>query len=281
MTRLLALLSLTLLLAACDSGGSDPAHNENPTPVASVPPRTPATTPSDATIWTPPPGTTWQWQLSGNLDLSVQAQVWDIDLYDTDAEVVSTLHDRGSKVVCYLSAGTLEKGRPDEAQFPDEIVGLQLEDWPDERWLDVRRLDLLGPIMEARLDQCAAKGFDGVEFDNVDGYANESGFPLTAEDQLRYNRFLAELAHGRGLAAALKNDLDQIAELEPFFDFALNEECFQFDECETLLPFIEAGKAVFHVEYEVATDDFCAQVNALSFSSMLKGWDLDAFREVC
>ena len=281
MTRLLALLALTLLLAACDGGGTDPSQKNNPTPAASPEVQKPATTPSDDPIWIPPPGTTWQWQLSGELDFSIQAQVWDIDLFDADAEVVSALHEQGSKVVCYLSAGTQEQGRPDDAQFPDEIVGRQLEDWPDERWLDIRRLDLLGPIMEARLDQCAAKGFDGVEFDNVDGYANESGFPLTAEDQLRYNRFLAEQAHERGLAAALKNDLDQITELEPFFDFAINEECFQFDECEILLPFIEAGKAVFHVEYELDADEFCIQTNALGFSSMLKGWDLDAFREVC
>ena len=60
-----------------------------------------------------------------------------------------------------------------------------------------------------------AEGFDGVEADNVDGYANDSGFPLTAADQLRFNRFLARAAHARGLSIGLKNDLGQAAALEP------------------------------------------------------------------
>lgn len=42
--------------------------------------------------------------------------------------------------------------------------------------------------MQARLDLAVQKGCDGVEPDNVDGYQNNSGFPLTAQDQLAYNR---------------------------------------------------------------------------------------------
>ena len=108
--------------------------------------------------------------------------------------------------------------------------------WPGERWLDIRKLGVLGPIMKARLDMCAAKGFDAVEFDNVDGYQNRTGFPLTAADQLAYNVFLANQAHLRGLSAVLKNDVGQIRALLPYFDFALNEQCHQYDECDRLEP---------------------------------------------
>ena len=38
------------------------------------------------------------------------------------------------------------------------------------------------------------KGFAGVEADNVDGYTQDSGFDLTGDDQLRFNRMVAELA---------------------------------------------------------------------------------------
>ena len=79
-----------------------------------------------------------------------------------------------------------------------------------------------------------AKGFDAVEFDNVDGYANRTGFPLTGADQLRYNMLLANEAHRRGLGALLKNDLGQIRALLPYFDVALNEQCLQYDECGRL-----------------------------------------------
>ena len=272
-------LFLFLLLIGC-SDSDDDGSLDGPAPP--TPDDTSiSATPLVADVWIPAPGTSWQWQLTGPVDLSVEAEVWDIDMLGNDAGVVDKLHARGSRVICYISVGTWEEPRPDADRFPDEVLGEPLEDHPDERWLDIRRLDLLGPIMEARLDQCRDKGFDGVEFDNVDGYDNDSGFPLTYEDQLAYNRFLANEAHKRGLSAALKNDLEQIPDLLDFFDFAINEECFQYHECDALLPFIEAGKAVFAVEYELAPDEFCDQANAMRFSAMRKDPVLDAYREVC
>jgi hypothetical protein len=231
--------------------------------------------------WSPPAQVSWQWQLTGDLDLDVDADVFDVDLSTTTAEQVATLHQRGRAVICYFSAGTFEPWRDDSDAFPDDVLGSPMEDWPDERWLDVRRLDVLLPIMAARMDLCAAKGFDAVEPDNVDGYANESGFPLTAGDQAAFNLELARLAHERGLAVGLKNDLDQVAILEPSFDFAVNEECVAWDECEALLPFIHAGKPVLHVEYELEPSEFCPSVQALGFSSLRKEWDLDASRTAC
>jgi hypothetical protein len=232
-------------------------------------------------IWRPAPHTTWQWQLSGRLDLSVRARLFDIDLFDTPASVVKRLHARGRRVVCYVSAGSFERGRPDAARFPAAVLGRPLEGYPDERWLDIRRLDVLRPIMERRLDLCRSKGFDGVEADNVDGYTNPTGFPLTGADQLAYNRFLARAAHARGLSIGLKNDLDQVRALEPSFDWALDEQCFQYDECERLLPFVRARKAVFTVEYSTPTHAFCARARKLGFMSMRKRPDLGAWRRPC
>ena len=111
--------------------------------------------------------------------------------------------------------------------------------------------------MKARLDLCQAKGFDAVEFDNVDGYQNRTGFRLTSPQQLRYDVFLANQAHRRGMSAVLKNDLGQIKTLLPYFDFALNEQCHQYHECNRLDPFVNAGKAVFGVEYKLDRPDFC------------------------
>lgn len=254
------------------------------TPTASSTPRSPtatATSPAaPSPIWRPSLRTTWQWQLTGALDLSLTAEMWDIDLFDNSATVVSALHALGAKVVCYMSAGSWEDWRPDAGSFPDSVKGSS-NGWPGERWLDIRQLDVLGPIMEARLDRCAGMGFDGVEFDNVDGYANSTGFSLTYQDQIRYNTFLAGAAHERGLAAALKNDVEQVADLVAVFDFAINEECFQYSECESLSAFVQAGKPVFHVEYDLAVGSFCPQANAMSFNSMRKHLDLDAWRETC
>lgn len=233
-------------------------------------------------VWRPEPGLTWQWQLSDPpADTSVEAELYDIDLFENPESVVDELHEQDRRVICYVSVGSWEPGRPDSDDFADEVLGEPLADFPDERWLDIRRLDVLGPIIEERLDLCAEKGFDAVEPDNVDGYQNDSGFDLSAEDQLAFNRFVADAAHERGLAVGLKNDLDQVADLLDDFDFAVNEECAEFDECELLVPFIDADKAVLHVEYDLDPDDFCDLTEELGFSSLKKNVELDAELEAC
>ena len=159
--------------------------------------------------WTPRVGETWQYQLQGAIDTSVSAAVFDIDGFDTPSSVVATLHGHGAHVVCYVSAGAWENWRPDAGRFPSSVLGSG-NGWPGEKWLDIRQLAILRPIMAARFDICKAKGFDAVEPDNVDGYANSTGFPLTGAQQIAYNKMLAGLAHERGLRVGLKNDLDQV-----------------------------------------------------------------------
>lgn len=230
--------------------------------------------------WAPALTTSWQWQLQGDIDTSVDAQMFDVDGFEVSRATVQALHDQGRAVVCYLSAGSWESWRPDAGDFPSSVKG-DSNSWPGERWLDIRKLRVLGPIMQARLDRCAAKGFDGVEFDNVDGYQNRSGFPLTGDDQLRYNVFLANQAHRRGMSAVLKNDLGQVRDLLPYFDVALNEQCFQYDECNRLRPFVSAGKAVFTVEYRLDLGEFCPQAAALGFNSLKKKLGLGVWRRPC
>ena len=128
---------------------------------------------------------------------------------------------------------------------------------------------------------CRSKGFDGVEPDNVDGYANDTGFPLTGADQLAFDRMVAALAHRRGLAVALKNDLDQVPQLVGDFDFAVDEQCAEYQECDELTPFITAGKAVFEAEYNLPRSAFCGPARRLGFSAVLKRLSLDAWRQAC
>jgi len=231
--------------------------------------------------WKPAPGTSWQWQLTGVIDTAFDVQMYDVDLFDVSQSTIYQLHGEKRIVICYFSAGSWENWRPDADDFPMDVLGNNLEGWPGEKWLDIRQLDILKPIMEARMDIAVTKRCDGVEPDNVDGYTNNSGFPLTNIDQLTYNTMLANQAHKRGLSIGLKNDLDQVVDLHPYFDWALNEECFYYDECNQLLPFVQSGKAVFGVEYELDTIDFCPQANALNFDFLKKNWDLDAWRESC
>jgi hypothetical protein len=231
--------------------------------------------------WAPDLETSWQWQLQGTIDTSFDVQMYDVDAFDVPARVVRRLQEDGRAVVCYVSAGTWERWRPDAARFPEVVLGRPLEDWPGERWLDIRRIRVLAPIMRDRMDRCVRKGFDGIELDNVDEYTNRSGFSLTSGDQLRYNVWLANQAHRRGLSVALKNDLEQVGELLPYFDFALDEECFTYDECDLLTPFVEAGKAVFGVEYDLDPDAFCPSANERNFNFLKKKLSLRAWRVAC
>lgn len=232
-------------------------------------------------IWQPPPGTSWQLQLTGTIDTSVDVTMYDIDLFDVSTAVIDQLRVDGRIVICYFSAGSWEDWRSDAGDFPAEVLGNPLVGWPDERWLDIRQLATLMPIMEARLDMAKQKGCHGVDPDNVDGYSNSSGFPLSAADQLAYNQLLAAAAHQRGLSIGLKNDLEQVNQLLPHFDWALNEQCFEYDECDLLTPFITAGKAVFGVEYSGDPVVFCPQANTRQLSWLKKTLDLDAWRIDC
>jgi hypothetical protein len=235
-------------------------------------------------LWQPTLNTSWQWQLSGRLDPTVKVAMYDVDLFETTAEEVATLRTQGSRVICYMSAGSWEEWRPDADQFPAEVIGVNYEGWPGEKWLDIRRIDLLGPIMRARLDLCQAKGFDAVEPDNIDGYTNTTGFPLTYQHQLAYNIWLANEAHARGLAIGLKNNPEQVADLLPYFDFTLTEDCFDQGWCDQMARFVAVGKAVFAAEYTdtgMTTDQFCPQANSLNFNGLLKHRNLDAWRQSC
>lgn len=214
--------------------------------------------PGPARAWWKPNATDglgFNYQLGTDFDPSSNfidgVQVYFIDGESATKAMVDAIHAKGYRAVCYFSAGSYETYRPDASSFPASVLGNVLDGWPNEKWLDIRQISVLQPIMKKRMqDWCQAKGFDAVDPDNMDGYTNDSGFPLEAKDQLAYNRMIASVAHGLGLGAGLKNDLDQLNELTPDFDFFVNEQCFQYNECDKYAPSQKANKPVWNVEYK-------------------------------
>lgn len=270
-----------------------------PDAVSLTPPPAPAPAPApSSTIWAPAVKTSFMWLLSHPLDINNAAdmgtgtkdylgnaapdpQVYDIDGFDNPATTVTALHDRSKKVVCYISAGSYENWRSDASTFPTSVLGNSLTGWAGERWLDVRQVGTLQTIMGKRLDMCKSKGFDAVEFDNVDGYTNSTGFPLVSSDQLTYNTMLASEAHTRGLSAALKNDINQLSQLAPVFDFAINEQCNQYNECGGYTSFVNNNKAVFNIEYQALPSSFCPAMNTASINAYKMPLNLDGGRVTC
>ncbi len=269
-------LTCFVLIGCGDSSGPESTLDPN------VPPIT------QGNWYRPGVNATWQWQLLGTVNVAYDVDVYDIDLFDVSTGVIASLQTSGKRVICYFSAGSFESFRSDANQFREEELGNTLEGFADERWLDIRSPNVLR-IMNDRLELAVQKGCDGVEPDNVDGFANNSGFNFSATDQLAFNRHIANAAHERNLSVALKNDLDQISDLLAYVDFAVNEQCHEFDECVDLQPFVLAGKPVFNAEYDnqlvtdaAERDRVCAAARAQDIRTLILPLDLDdAFRFSC
>ncbi|WP_435640043.1 endo alpha-1,4 polygalactosaminidase [Micavibrio aeruginosavorus] len=171
-----------------------------------------------------------------------------LDLFDTPVETVVALQKQGTWVVCYINVGAWENWRPDAKDFPTKLIGKRYRGWQGEKWLDIRNRGLR-PLIEARLDLCRDKGFDGVDPDNINGFENTTGFSINDTNQMNFNRWLARAAHSRGLGIGLKNATSLSANLVADFDWVLMERCVLEGWCAQAEPFQKAGKMVFDIEY--------------------------------
>jgi hypothetical protein len=244
-------------------------------------------TPAAAEHWRPIAGTTFAIILSAAPDEgTTDAEAVDIDLFEASRSTVRALKRQGKHVICYMSAGSWEEWRSDADQFPPEVIGRRLDGWPGEKYLDIRALDVIGPMMKARLDMCKEKGFAAVDPDNIDAYeiGNATGFPIRRADAIRYMRFLAREAHRRGLAIGLKNATSIADDLLDVMDFAVTEDCFDQGWCRDSKNFIDANKPVFAIEYTdngIVFADFCRQATGLGLSPLLKRRNLNAWERRC
>lgn len=202
--------------------------------------------------------TAWDIQFAPPFAYDRPVAVMDLDGEFTPAPVVALLRKRGVTPICYVSVGTWEAYRWDADQFPDEVLGRIWPDWPDERYIDIRELDLIRPIIRARFETCRAKGFAGVEADIQDLHWAESGFDISKEDQIAYSRALAQMAHEIGLTFGQKNSPDLVPYLVNYADFIVTEDCFADGWCEATAPYIAAQKPVFAIEYTDTAVDFSA-----------------------
>lgn len=284
-----ALLALLAAFVACEP--NDVARLTQAAQGTAPGTAAPGTTVAPPTWWQPHGLIDWQVQLAGDLDLTVKADLYDFDGQLSDAATVQRVHDAGARALCYFDAGSIESYRPDFADFASSVLSDPNPEWPDERWLDLRSLDTAGPtgktprqLMAARVDDCKAKGFDGVDPDMTEVHTSGATFPNggspTADDNIAYVRWLATVAHERGMAISLKGDIGQAAQLEPVVDMTINEQCQAYRECELLRPFATAGKPILHIEYAAKDCPVTTPIGA-SMSSILKRASLTAERAPC
>lgn len=270
------LLAAEALLIGTPGVSAAPARKSKVASTASS-----TTSSSPPTYWVPTQNTTWQIQLGGTVNANVNVDAIEIDA-DTDVATVKKLKDAGKKVIAYISGGSFEDWRDDKDSFPASVIGKPLDGWDGENWLDVTNLAALRPIMKARAQAAKAKGFDGIDWDNMDGYTQDSGYKISFEQQITYNTMLAQIAHELNMGVALKNDLDQAARLAGVFDWAVNESCSRYQECNLLTPFLNIGKAVVGLEYPGFNGDsrnykqVAAQTDTRTYT-LIKNQSLDSW----
>lgn len=215
---------------------------------------------------------------AGNADLI------EIDAFSASAELILGLKQDGRRVLCYLNFGAWENWRPDAATFPTDLIGAKYTGWEGEYWLDIRSPERLATVMRNRIQMARAKGCDGIDPDNLNGYQNPTGFPLTVADQIRFNRWVAALAHEAGMPIGLKNGEEMVADLLDDFDWATIESCYRDKWCERFVPFVLADKAVFALEYDNPDfwlDELCPKAAELGLSAMMVNLELDGWKETC
>lgn len=309
----------SLILGGCSSDSSSPANTlpggENPTTLPAttnipaqpdpVPSRIAAqledgvldsivlgdgATPITSGSWPQfTPDTSWTWQLLGDTNTEYEVDVYVLDMFQQlEGNVIETLHAQNKQVICYFSAGTYEPWRPDADLFANVPMGTEHYAYPSEIWVDVTSPET-AKVMANRMDMAVALGCDGVELDNVDGFVADTGLNISYQEELDYQRLLANEAHKRNLAVALKNAVEMIPDVADYFDMAINEVCLVWNECGTYQAIIDAGKPVFHVEYDeayvndpAARAAMCAQSAELNMRTLVMPKSLDgSFRISC
>eukprot|EP00122_Pirum_gemmata_P002409 Pgem_evm1s2167 len=209
-----------------------------------------------------PANTTWANQAWGPKSKANELEgqkVINVDLDDTSEDYIKELKDKGHIVSCYISVGTIEyKDRPElyeefKTQW-NEIALSPMKKYPDELWLDITKLNKLSVLMKLRFKKAQKKGCQAIEADNVDFYENVELKNYTKDElkeyQKQYGKWQSKTAHNMGMAIGLKNSMALLNDLVDYYEFAVNEECAEYNECNKYADnFNKQGKAIFGVEY--------------------------------
>lgn len=195
-----------------------------------------------------PPGALADYQLGGGYAPPAGVTVVVRDSTDEPAP--------GLFSICYVNGFQTQPGvnwpadllvrGPDGKPFADP-------DWPDEYLLDIstaaKRKDNLERLMPM-IRACADKGFDAVEFDNLDSYTR-SGGSLALADAVAFATLLVQAAAELGLPAGQKNtaELGRRGRDQVGFSFAVAEGCHRWDECATYTRVYGADQ-VLGIEYD-------------------------------
>jgi hypothetical protein len=190
----------------------------------------------------------WDWQIGRATPLERTGKQA-VDMYDIDGFLTTKAQVRAIKTrwqadtlahprtICYLDLAW-EEYRPDgspgqRAGFPAATLGNVYYGYPQERWVDFRQLNSLKPVIKARLEMCARKGFDAVELDDIDSFdpPSTTGFHLTRGDAQNLLAYAFNETHRLGMAGLWKNSPWLTWWARRYADGAVIEECYIYKAC--------------------------------------------------
>ncbi len=171
-------------------------------------------------------------------------------------------------MIAYVPVGDWEDYRPDSDAFPEETLCGNIDGWP-ERYIDIRN-PVAVELIKARIAVAAARGFDGIEGDVVDLHLVNTGCAtrITEAQMTTFLRDLVDYTHSLGLAYFAKNAAETSAVWATFTDGVVVEEAYAYGEAAAYMPYVQAGKPVFAVEYgtKTPTDAQCTDANARDYA---------------
>ena len=225
----------------------------SPSATAPVPP---------TTAYAPPPvNAGFDYQIGGDYPLPAGVQVVSRDWFSGQPAPDPAYS------ICYVNAFQTQANepgtdRPDErSAWPRRLVLSKLGDdpkWGGEYLVDVssaRKRRQAASWIDQMLDGCARKGYEAVEFDNLDSWTRFNGTPLAGRvpfgkaEAVKFAATLTRRAHAQGLAVAQKNTLNFSSRdsRRVGFDFAIAEDCARYHECQAYRRVY--GDHVIAVEY--------------------------------
>jgi len=188
----------------------------------------------------------WDWQIGLTTPLQrtgpSAVDIYDIDGFLTTKAQVTAIKTTWQaatlahpKTVCYLDLAW-EDYRPDGTPgqaFPAATLGNVYFGYPEERWVDLRQLDALKPMLRERIGMCARKGFDSVELDDIDSFdpPSTTGFHLTPGDLQNFLAYAFNLIHADGMTGLWKNSPLLSWWGRQYADGAVVEECYSNQQC--------------------------------------------------
>ena len=155
--------------------------------------------------------------------------------------------------ICYVNGFQTQ---PDERWYwkrhPRLVLRKNGKPVVDSAWgewlLDLRtakKRQRLAAVVRPWLRGCVQRGYDAVEFDNLDSFTRSRGLIKRAH-AVAYARLLVRAAHGVGLSAGQKN-LAGFDGRQVGYDFAVAEECGRYRECAAYVA--HYGRRVLVIEY--------------------------------